>query len=85
MGRKKTVKTPEQPFRFHAREHETGEKPRMRVWVPGWAGDQFEVITYAELRELAHAVNRFSIVIQVHNGSCDGHEPCKCPFFDLDR
>lgn len=79
MARKKIIE-PQQGFRFHAREHEMGRNPRMRVWVPGWAGDQFEVMSYMEFRELGKQLERFSIVVQVHRGSCDGDESCKCPF-----
>lgn len=83
MGRKKRLESLEQQgFRFHAREHESGNEPRMRMWIAGWAGDQFEVLSFREFQDFAKQLERFNIPVQIHRDSCDGYEDCKCPFFD---
>lgn len=39
-------------IKFWYRSHETGAKPRMRVWKDGWPSDSFEVLSHADFQNL---------------------------------
>jgi len=39
--------------------HEFGGEGRKRVWVEGWSGDQFEVLTPEDFAKLGEFAQRF--------------------------
>ena len=62
-------------MKIYAREHDSGDCPRMRIWAEGWASDQFKIVTwdkYVAFRDLLKTLFQQDVlVLSLH----DMYEP----------